>query len=415
MKPTRFIKKHKNNKMNTTPKVLLILLLIFTGISNAQTSDIVGDWLLEKIENDGKTQPVNQLVSFNQDGTIYIQETPFGTWQHNTTDQTLLLNMEIIKGVHQIIKNEDNKLIIKLDGDTTYFIKIDKQAILKNNEASGLIGVWEFEKNSDTDLKEFITFKTPNAFSLFQKGEGMESTSSGTWVFNTKEKTLILIGFIEKLAGTSTLISLNETAFSIKNKDKIYTLKRVIQDAIKIERLTFTSEDFYDENGDYKYYDDEQKLPWQDTYQMIASLSKVKQLVYQFSTLIDNTKSFETKTLTADVVANQAEQTLSIDYIFNGFDRYNLPDDTALQPNEYNGYAMLFPFEDNSFRIVGEEETTTAAGTFTCTVLEVAGSFDEKIKLYMIKDKPGIIAKIIKDKSGSFGHYHTFELQEIKQ
>jgi hypothetical protein len=33
----------------------------------------------------------------------------------------------------------------------------------------------------------------------------------------------------------------------------------------------------------------------------------------------------------------------------------------------------------------------------------------------MIKDKLGVIAKIIKDKSGTFGHYHTYELTEIKQ
>jgi hypothetical protein len=205
----------------------------------------------------------------------------------------------------------------------------------------------------------------------------MESTSKGMWI--AKENTLNLIGILENISGLSTLIKVAKKEIVFKNEEKIYTFKKVIQNATNIERLTFTSADFYDENGDYKYYDDEQKLPWQDTSQMIEHLSNVKQLVYQFSTLIDNTKSFDTKTLTADVLANETEQTLSIDYIFNGYDRYNLPDDTALQPNKYDGYSKLFPFEDNSFRIVGEKQTTTAAGTFTCTVLEVAGSFDEKI------------------------------------
>jgi len=33
----------------------------------------------------------------------------------------------------------------------------------------------------------------------------------------------------------------------------------------------------------------------------------------------------------------------------------------------------------------------------------------------MIIDKPGIYAKIIEDKPGTFGYYNMYELQEIKE
>ncbi len=74
----------------------------------------------------------------------------------------------------------------------------------------------------------------------------------------------------------------------------------------------------------------------------------------------------------------------------------------------------MYPEEDNSCRIVGSEQIATPAGTFDCVVVEVAIDYETRKKLWMIKDKPGIYAKIIDDKEGTWGHYNMFELQEIK-
>ncbi|MBN2238122.1 MAG: hypothetical protein JW729_11220, partial [Bacteroidales bacterium] len=83
-----------------------------------------------------------------------------------------------------------------------------------------------------------------------------------------------------------------------------------------------------------------------------------------------------------------------------------------LRPNYEYSYP-LYPLKDDTYRVVGQEQITTPAGTFDCTVLEVIYDYDIAKKLWMINDKIGVYAKIIEDKPGSFGKYAIFELQEI--
>jgi len=145
----------------------------------------------------------------------------------------------------------------------------------------------------------------------------------------------------------------------------------------------------------------------------MAYLRNVSQLVYTYSVLVEDTDAFNSKILTADVEANLENELASIDFIFYGYDRYNLPDDTELPPNkDYSN--PLFPLKDDIFRVVGEEEISTPAGTFDCMVIEIMGDFEMRKKAWMVKDKPGVYAKIIEDKPGSFGKYAIYELQEIK-
>jgi len=398
-------------------KITLItsLVFIFTSYSFAQkTSKATGEWVLERIEQNDTTKTVSQIVDFNQDGNLYIQEIPFGKWNSKKENQLLIFDAKDISGNYTVTYKGLKKMQLSLADKQLYFSKINRSTITKNNIKSGLIGTWVLDKKQDNNSKIFLTFKAGDTLTIFEKGNGFKSKSAGMWIFNPEEKSLLLIGQIEELRGLNKIITLTNNNFSIENKAKVFNLKKVVQDASKIERLSFTGEDFYNDNGEYKYNNDFEKLPWRDSYQMISSLSKIKYLVYQFSTLIESTKSFETKTLTANVRADEEMQTLSIDYIFNGYDRYNLPEDTALKPNDLDNYFTLFPYEKASFRVTGEEEITTAAGRFTCITVELIGDFEERIKLYMIKDKPGIIAKIIKDKPGRFGYYNMYQLKEIK-
>jgi hypothetical protein len=148
--------------------------------------------------------------------------------------------------------------------------------------------------------------------------------------------------------------------------------------------------------------------------EMMMTLLNVKQLIYNYSTLIEEVDVFENEILTADVNSNPQEQQLSIDFIFFGYDRYNLPEDTELPPNEFDEYNSLYPEDDNSFRVVGTEQITIAAGTFDCTVIEAVDGWDHSKKLWMINDKPGIYAKIIDENTNEdYGYYHLYELQEI--
>jgi hypothetical protein len=147
---------------------------------------------------------------------------------------------------------------------------------------------------------------------------------------------------------------------------------------------------------------------------MKTGLLNINQLVYNYSTLISGTNAFETKTLTADVKATPEEEGFVIDDVFNGFDRYNLPEDAEFYENpEYTN--PLYPLNEETFRVVGSEKITTPAGTFDCTVVEAVNDSEVLKKLWMISDQIGIYAKIIEENPDEvWGHYSVYELQEIK-
>jgi hypothetical protein len=380
-------------------------------------NEITGDWFFEKMEIKGEKELVNQFVTFNKNGVFYMQGTVIGTWNYNESSNTVLLDNKDFKGEYAISQSNKNELVLNLDEINMYFSKIDKQKIINENKNSGLIGTWEFKDVPYAGATTFISFNEPDEFKIMQKEEGMSSKFGGVWMFNKKQMSLTIVGLRGEDAfnGESKILHIDGESVALKNNNTTYQGNKKVEGNIKIERLSFTKDDFYDETGDYKYYDDDQKLPWQDSYKMMIDLANVKQLVYNYSKLIEGSSSFETKTLIANVSANIEQGILSIENIFKGYDRYSLPEDREMPKNNYDQYKQLFPLDEDTFRVVGEEEITVSAGTFNCTVIEAAGSFDENLKLWMIIDKPGIIAKVINDNPDkSFGHYYIYELQEIK-
>lgn len=377
---------------------------------------ITGDWFFEKMERNGETNFVGSLVQFNKNGIFYWQDMVFGTWNYNELRKKIIFDTEDFKGEYSFSQPNKNELVLNIDEDKMYFSKIDKQKVIDENKNSGLVGMWEFKDVPYAGAITFISFETPNKFSIIQKEEGMTSKSKGVWISNKKKMSLIIIGLRggDAFNGENKIVNINGETIELENNKTVYKGNKKAPNNSKIERLTFTEEDFYNEDGDYKYYDDEQKLPWKDSYKMMLDLTTIKQLVYNYSKLIEGTKSFENKMLTANIVVNEEKETFSIDNIFKGYDSYNLSDDTALPPNDYDQYNQLYPLENNTFRVVGIEEVTVAAGTFTCTIIEALGRFNENIKFWMINNKPGILAKVIKDNPDkSFGHYNIYELQEI--
>ncbi|MDX2415385.1 MAG: hypothetical protein QNK33_09370 [Bacteroidales bacterium] len=189
------------------------------------------------------------------------------------------------------------------------------------------------------------------------------------------------------------------------------------QGKVKIEKLNFSESDFFDNDGNYLYEMEYDKLPWQNTYDMLNNFMNMKQLVYKHSELIDGTKKFSSSILRADVRVVEVEDLIDVDNIFYGYDRYNLPEDAALPPNDINidhNYNALYPLSDGSFRVIGEETITTEAGSFECTVIEVISSLRGQLqKVWMINNSPGVYARVISQLKGSYEFYWVFELQEI--
>lgn len=266
-----------------------------------------------------------------------------------------------------------------------------------NGQESDITGKWTITKMQKGDeIKETdsgIIFEENNVLKLgfFNMEEIIEA---GTWEYDKRQNSILLNSSLDKnINGKAELLKVTEDELQYKKDGIIYTLLKYNEDEEYGPMLDFSEADFFSEEGDYKYEGEEENLPWKDPAEMLLSLVNVKQLVYKRSKLNELTNSFEDIILRADVAANADEMSLSIDYIFFGFDRYNLPEETELPPNtEYEN--LLFPEVEFNFRIVDTQEITTNAGTFLCTVIEAAQDEIQK-KLWMINDRPGVYANLL--------------------
>ncbi|MCF8366788.1 MAG: DUF3108 domain-containing protein [Bacteroidales bacterium] len=393
---------------------LFLLFLAFAYILNAQSSAITGTWLLTRAEiNDQEEEPM-QIINFKDDGIIEIMGMELGTWVYNEKKETIDMTSDLDEdfgGENKILVLNHEVMVLQKAEYKLFYERFDADKVELDNRASGLEGTWQIQSPDQTTT--ILTLELPDSFTLIEAEEGMTSTDNGTWVFDPITETLIIIGLRNNLAGKNKLISHTAKTLELENNGVQINAEKSDTGANKIERLEHTEYDFYDENGDYKYYDEAEKLPWADPFEMLMGMTRINRLIYAYSTMVGDSRVFNTKTLTAEVSASDENQTLSIDYIFYGYDRYGLPDDTELPPN--NEYTEpLFPLKDLSFRVVGNEQITTPAGTFECTVVEAANDFEVSMKLWMINDKPGIYAKIIEDDKSFKSHYAVYELQEIQ-
>ena len=285
-------------------------------------------------------------------------------------------------------------------------------------QESEIIGKWNLTKmqkgNKVKTLNSGVIFEEKGITKLgfFNMEEIIEA---GTWEYIPSDNSILMISTVDKtLNGKAEIIKLTNDELQYQKDGIIYSLVKYAESEEPGAMLNFSESDFFTEDGNYKYEGEEEKLPWKDPSAMVESLKDVKHLVYKCAKLNEETNTYDDKILTADVLSNPDEISLSIDYIFYGFDRYNLPEDMEMPPNTKYG-NLLYPEEEFNFRVATTEEITTPAGTFMCTVLEATQAEIQK-KLWMINDKPGIYAKVIVEKPGMFGAYslQIFELQEIK-
>ena len=403
----------------TMKKYVLIIAILLSGIGVASAQKISGNWLITKVNVDGKEQGVYTRIDFLENGDMEVSGRNMGTWTYNQKKKVINIvsaKFKELNGTSEVKEINESELIIENNGARIFFVKLDKQKITNDNLASGLIGTWQIVDDNNPDVTKLITFKAPDIVTTVEWEPGMESTSEGTWIFDPRKMSLLIMGRLSDFGGENKVVSIGETELELINNNNHFIAKRRDQKTSGIEHLKFTEADFYDQEGDYRYEDDEQKLPWQDPYKMMASLAGVQHLVYTHSTLIEETGVFNSKKLTADVSVDEAGEMLNIDFIFYGYDQYNLPEDTELPPNQINPFQCtnkLYPQQDIAFRVIGNEQLVTPAGTFDCTVIEGVDNFEVRKKCWLVNDRPGIYAKIIEDKSGDFGHYIIYELQEM--
>jgi len=397
-------------------QLLLTIILFVSGSIVAKDFPAGGKWLLTKVEMDGKSQEIYTDVEFKDDGYAEMEGRVFGTWEYNNKTKRFVIKSEMIKefaGSRKVETLNAEKMIMADSKTKLFFIKLDTAKTKVNNKNSGLEGVWKTQEN-DEGLITTIVLELPNIFAFTETSDGYSSSAKGEWIFNPKEKTILIMTGERSFNGINSIVEISAEKLVLKHFDKTTELSKYKKPDIEVVRLKFSDEDFFTQDGDYKYEADIEKLPCEDPYQIFESLEKIKQLVYNYYKLDENSGVFSIQKLTANINTNPNDESISFDNIFEGVDRTTLMEDEDMPVIESNPENLLFPFDDSSFRVVGTEDVVTPAGTFKCTVVETMGDFDERIKFWMIDITPGVVAKVILDKPGSFGYYKVFVLKETK-
>ena len=264
-----------------------------------------------------------------------------------------------------------------------------------------------------------LTFDKGNVLKISRTLDG-ESAVAGKWKCDKKKKMLVLKSSnYKEFNGKAQVLKLDKDEFSYKKDGMILTFKRPLPKKAsggESVLLKYKTEDFITENGDEKYFDDWDKIPW-TIDQIFKTMKNVKEMVYN----VDHYEPGHGKTGTRTVrfkVNFVSDHELSIrEYSDSKKDFVNENDEPYVLNEQTAGDMVFFPqAEPQYFRFTGTESITTPAGTFECLVMEGVGEFDLKLKYWMIKNKPGVFAKIIKSKEDGFSMDYTdvYTLTEIK-
>ena len=388
---------------------IIISVLIF-GFASAKTSDVTGQWLLTKALVKGKIVQPYQTVEFRKDGKLMAMGMEMATWKFDANKKQIVLKSKRNKnfnGAMKIVFLSAEQMVLKKGADTYTYSRVEPDKIKQNNEKSGLAGLWSL---SGTEYPcAFLKLDLPQDFALVRVAFGETDRASGSWIFSPKDQTIIFVGFSELLRGKVKLADLKKNSFSLQLADRTLQAKKV--KPAPIERLTFKEDDFPEEPDEQS----QARLPWKNFDDMVQFLSKVKAVRYSVGQLLPklNVLAYPTKHL-AKVQADVQKPSVR-------FTNLSVSEGNASQYSEKVLNEMssdefhFFPLEDFwQYRVVGNEKLTVPAGTFDCTVVEAVDG-DKKFKLWMINDKPGIYAKIIREETDPFGkvNYSAEELEQV--
>tara|TARA_R110002111_G_scaffold27081_1_gene58249 strand:- start:4941 stop:6125 length:1185 start_codon:yes stop_codon:yes gene_type:complete len=389
--------------------LLITIFILFIGFTNAQNEKISGNWLLTKVEQGDKIDNPLFTQNFKEDGKMEVMGQVLGTWKYHPDNQLITMQSTEVKefdGKFKIILITPKKLQLQQGNVKLYYAKINLADSEKNNASLNIKGEWTLE--NELDETQLLKIERPDTFlmSIIYSGGG-SAAYKGTWIYNPEEKSILFLGGTSLLKGFSTVKTITENKFILEKNGKEIIGKK--ESTVKpIERLTFNIEDFPEESTDTS--------PWQDFDALLNELKNVSYLKYKQSKLIPNTSSFTYNTLLSKIDVNSEERRISLANL-NITKKDTMQFSECVKGDLYNQYNDFFPQEElGPFKLVSTETIKVAAGEFKCKIFEGFDG-DAKVKYWMIIDKPGIYAKIIREDIGLFDkvEYSIIELEEIKK
>jgi len=390
---------------------IFIAVMAFSGMTWAQTNTLIGSWLLTKAVIGDRVIEPYFVTEFKADGHMQVMGINAGTWTVNSSGTRLIMKSELDKdfnGESKILKLDSKNLILEKKGTNFHYIRIDPEKVNAQNSKSALPGIWNFT-NAEGD-EAWLKFMLPDSFLQVTIGDGWMDRARGTWIFDPGENSLIITGFTKLLKGKNRIKALTAQKLVLENSRQTIEAQKEEPSARPIERLTFTDDEIPDAS-DETY----NQLPWQNFDQMVEFLSPIHALKYRRGKLIAGLNLLKYDTIIRKIHVDTEKPAVK-------FSNLAVSKNDTLQFSEnYRGGLtelnnLFFPQEEPiPFRIVGTQTITVPAGSFSCTVVEGFDG-DTRMKYWMINDKPGIYAKIIREASlaGDEPDYSVMELTKIQ-
>jgi len=398
--------KIKQNKMKKVSVLIYVLLLISTA-SIAKDAPILGNWLLTKVEMEGKTQELYSAVKFKDDGYAEMEGRVFGTWVYNSKSKSVTIESEMIKefaGEWKFTKSGKNDVLLSNDKTKLFLMKLDMEKIGQANKKSGFIGVWKMNLGEG---QTYFKFEAPNNLSMYTKTEYGSSKGGGTWMYDNSNNSIILVTNNRELSGNSKVISISSTEFILEKNGNTFTGVKIESDSKGIEVLSFTTDDIIESMNDRRYEVSiaSTNNSWLNPEAKTSYLKNITHLKYKYSSLLEGIDVFIGEEITAKVEFNEDYEQITIEPIFG--------DISAEDSDENNPFYPIYELDE--YRVTGDQTITVPAGTFSCKVIESIGDYgDQKEKYYMISNRPGVYAKIVLAKGeGDEQNYSIYELTEI--
>lgn len=368
--------------------ILLSLFVCLVLIGSAQNVEFAGNWILNKVNDNGDISAEKTNFKFDKNGIISTEGFEFGTWKFDAKAMDVELETgfedDEFNGIYKVLELTKNKLVFTHKNVTYYFNRVDLEAITQNNKSSNLAGIWKLNHNDFEGL--FLKLELPNIFHFISANSNTTTSERGEWSYLSESNELILSGiggqFIldgksrirDHTSGVLALVRPNETlVFHKKHKSDI-------------EWLSFSLEDFEDREND------EAKLPdaWKNDGEFITHLSKIQSLVYDYEVYVSKAEALKKSKILRKVEANISRKSVSIaNILINKTDTMQFSENH--KGNLMNTYNYFFPEQEPGYyRVAGSEKMDG----YECTVVEgISG--EKKVKYWMINNQPGVYAKII--------------------
>ncbi len=392
-------------------RLVSFAIFIFSVSLFAQSATLTGSWLLTKVEIKGETVTPYQIFEFKTNGKLQAMGMEVGAWTYDKKTNTIVLKSKMDKdfnGQGKVIKLTPEAFIMNKGGGKYFYSRVHPENIAKNNKAARLAGKWKLAGSE----YPFTVLKLdlPDNFTLIQSGQGETDTRRGTWIFVPEEQAIIFIGFSHLLRGKIPLSHLTADGFTLQSSNRKLKARRITETSSKIERLTFTEDDFPEEAEP-----DASKLPWRNFEEMADFLNTVASVQYSYGILLPELNLLKH---TGVIVSKVRVDITKPSVRFTNF-TVSGKDSSQFSENYKGGLTnnrnAFFPKEEPwPYRITGVEKITVSAGTFSCTVIEAVDG-GQKLQHWMSNDRPGIYAKIIIDETDPFGKpsYTVRELEKI--